>query len=411
MLQTAQELIKTVSKQLNLSDEDTEFLLSANAEHVFEIELSDGTKHQAFRVQHNNTLGPYKGGIRFHPDVNLDEVKALATLMTLKTAAVGLPLGGGKGGISINPKELSPELLEELSRKYAAHLSPHIGPDKDVPAPDVNTNAAVIDWMVDEYEKVTGDTSKASFTGKSLGKGGSEGREAATGLGGTFALREILKHLGEEKKELTVAIQGFGNVGLFFGTLLPKQLPKLLFTAASDSSGGVSSAFGFEPKELATYKSTGKRLVDFPEDDSVPLPGDSILQEEVDILVLAALGDVITEENMKSVKAKIILELANGPVNEKAYDYLTERGVIIIPDVLANAGGVVVSYLEWFQNRAQEHWAEERVNAELERYMVEAISKAYDYSVKHEVSLKEAAFALAIKRILEARREQPETSA
>lgn len=151
MLETAQELIKKVSKQLDLSDEDTEFLLTANAEHIFEIELKDGSKHQAYRVQHNNTLGPYKGGIRFHPEVNLDEVRALATLMTLKTAAVGLPLGGGKGGVAVNPKELSPELLEELSRKYAAHLSSHIGPDKDVPAPDVNTNAAIIDWMVDEF--------------------------------------------------------------------------------------------------------------------------------------------------------------------------------------------------------------------------------------------------------------------
>jgi glutamate dehydrogenase/leucine dehydrogenase len=403
MLATTQELIKKVAKQLELSDEDTEFLLKANAEHVFEIELSSGTKHKAYRVQHDNTLGPYKGGIRYHPEVDLDEVRALATLMTLKTAAVGLPFGGGKGGVAVNPKELTSEELEELSRKYAAHLAPHIGPDKDVPAPDVSTNATIIDWMVDEFEKLTGDTSKASFTGKSTGAGGSEGREAATGLGGLIALREILKSSGKDKRELTVAIQGFGNVGLFFGTLLPEYLPKLLLNAASDSSGGVASAFGFDPQELAAFKQSGKKLIDFAGEDSVDLPGESILYEDVDVLVLAALGDAITEANMKDIKATIILELANGPVNEAAYDYLTSKGVIIIPDILANAGGVVVSYLEWLQNKTKEHWPEEKVNKELERYSVSAANKAYDYAREHKVPLKEAVFAIAIQRILAAR--------
>lgn len=404
MLQTAQELIRKTAKHLHLSDEDTEFLLKANAEHAFEIELSTGSKHKAYRVQHNNTLGPYKGGIRFHPDVDLDEVKALATLMSLKTAAVGLPLGGGKGGVAVNPKALSKAELEELSRKYASHLAEHIGPDKDVPAPDVNTNATIIDWMVDEFEKLTGDTSKASFTGKSLGKGGSEGREAATGLGGIFALREVLRQQGNDKKPLTVAIQGFGNVGLFFGTQLADYLPGLLLTAASDSSGGVASAFGFDPKELAGYKQTGNRLIDFADEDSVQLEGDNILYEEVDILVLAALGDVITEKNMGRVRAKIVLELANGPLNEEAYEYLTQKGVLIVPDVLANAGGVIVSYLEWLQNRQGERWSEERVNSELDTYMESAMKAALEYSRQHNVPLKEAAFALAITRILAARK-------
>lgn len=403
MLQTAHELIKKVARQLSLSNADTEFLLKANHEHVFDIELSNGSKHKAYRVQHDNTLGPYKGGIRYHPDVNLDEVRALATLMTLKTAAVGLPLGGGKGGIAVNPKQLSELELEELSRKYAAHLSPHIGPEKDIPAPDVSTNATIIDWMVDEFEKQTGDTSKASFTGKSIENGGSEGREAATGLGGIFVLRELLNRLGKDKAELTVAIQGFGNVGLFFGTLMPTYLPKLLLTAASDSSGGAASAFGFDPTELAAYKGKGKKLVDYADDDSVVLQAEEILYEEVDILVLAALGDVITEKNMEHVKAKIILELANGPVNDKAYDYLSEKSVMIIPDILANAGGVIVSYLEWLQNKNAEHWPEEKVNSELERYLVDATRKAYDYAEEHDVSLKEAVFAIAISRILEAK--------
>lgn len=403
MLDTAQELIKKVAARLGLSAEDTEFLLTANAEHVFEIELSNGSTHKAYRVQHDNTLGPYKGGIRFHPEVDLDEVRALATLMSLKTAAIGLPLGGGKGGVAVNPKELSHAQLEELSRKYAAHLSEHIGPDKDVPAPDVNTNATIIDWMVDEFERITGDTSKASFTGKSLDKGGSEGREAATGLGGVFVLRELLKRLGQDKKDLTVAIQGFGNVGLFFGTNMQQHLPKLLLIAASDSSGGIASAFGLDPEELAAYKQDGGKLIEYQAEDAVRLPDDNILHEETDILVLAALGDVITEENMEQVRAGIILELANGPVSQAAYEYLTAKGVIVIPDILANAGGVAVSYLEWQQNKSGEKWSEDKVNRELERVLVEATDKAYAYAQEEDVSLKEAAMAVAIERILAGR--------
>lgn len=402
MLESAHELIQRVGKQLGLGPEDIQFLLKADQEHIFEIELSNGAKHQAYRVQHNNTLGPYKGGIRFHPEVNLDEVRALATLMSLKTSAVGLPLGGGKGGVAVDPRKLSEAELEELSRAYARHLAPHIGPDKDVPAPDVNTNGTIIDWMVEEYEKETGDTSHASFTGKSVGKGGSLGREAATGRGGVLALHAVLKHLKQDKKDLSYAIQGFGNVGLFFGLLAESMLPKLLLTAATDSSGGVSSAFGLNAHDLATYKKTGAKLKDYSDDNAVEISNDQLLNEEVDILVLAALGDVINESNMKQVKARIILELANGPIHETAYDYLTKKGVLIIPDVLANAGGVIVSYLEWLQNRAGEQWDEPKVNAELERYLIPAVDKAYTFSEQHKVSLKEAAFAVAIERIIAA---------
>jgi glutamate dehydrogenase/leucine dehydrogenase len=400
MLETAHALIRRVGKQLNLSETDINYLLKADAEHAFEIELSTGKKHAAFRVQHNRVLGPYKGGIRFHPDVDLDEVKALATLMSLKTAAVGLPLGGGKGGVAVNPKELTEAELEELARKYAAHLSPHIGPDKDVPAPDVNTNAIIIDWMVDEYEKITGDSSKASFTGKSVAKGGSLGREEATGRGGVLALRELLRKKGLDKKELTYAIQGFGNVGLYFGTLAMGMLPKLLLSAATDSKGGIGSAFGLDAEQLAAHKKAGHSLAEYEDDDLVEITNDQLIGEEVDVLVLAALGDVITESNMKEVKASIILELANGPVNEAAHEYLTKQGVIIIPDVLANAGGVIVSFLEWEQNKKHESWDEARVNTRLEHYMVAAMKTATDYAQKHNVSLKEAAFALAITRIL-----------
>lgn len=403
MLQTAHALIRRVGKHLNLSEDDINYLLKADAEHVFEIELSTGKKHAAYRVQHNQALGPYKGGIRFHRGVDLNEVKALATLMSLKTAAVGLPLGGAKGGVAVNPKELTEAELEELARKYAAQLSPHIGPDIDVPAPDVNTNATIIDWMVDEYEKLTGDTSKASFTGKSVSKGGSLGREEATGRGGVLALRELLRSKGLDKKELTYSIQGFGNVGLYFGTIAADILPKLLLTAATDSRGGISSAFGLDPEQLAAYKKAGRSLGEFEDEDAVAITNEQLIGEEVDILVLAALGDVITKSNMKDVKARIILELANGPVNETAHEYLTGQGVVIIPDVLANAGGVIVSYLEWEQNKKRESWDENRVNTRLEHYMVAAMKTATDYAKKHSISLKEAAFAVAITRILNER--------
>ena len=406
MLSSAQELIQRVGKHLDLSQDDINYLLKFDAEHAFEIQLSNGSKHQAFRVQHNNALGPYKGGVRFHPEVNLDEVKALATLMTMKTAAVGLPLGGGKGGVTINPTGLSQAELEELSRKYVAHLAPHIGPDKDVPAPDINTNAQTMDWFADEYTKQTGDTSKASFTGKSIGNGGSLGRDSATGRSGVIALREFLKLTSQDKKDLTIGIQGFGNVGSFFGLIAEAEQPRWLLTAATDSSGGVGDAFGLSAKELDEYKQGAGKLIDYESDSSVPLTSQQFIAEEVDVLVLAALGDAVTEANMKTVKAKIILELANGPVSEGAYEYLIKKGVVIIPDALANAGGVVVSYLEWLQNRADEQWPETKVNAKLEDYISKAVHKAYEYSQKNKLPLKEAALAIAIQRILEKRREK-----
>ncbi len=403
MLETAHKLIKKVGKHLGLSAEDVAYLLKTDAEHEFDIELSNGNTHKAYRVQHNNTLGPYKGGIRFHADVNKDEVRALATLMSLKTAAVGLPLGGGKGGVGVNPKSLSDGELEELARKYVMHLAPHIGPDKDVPAPDVNTNPAIIDWMVDEYEKQTGDKTRASFTGKSIKNGGSLGRDAATGRGGVIVLREILKLMGLNRKDLTYGVQGFGNVGSFFAEVAEVEHPWWLLTAATDSSGGITDAFGLDAKELDAYKKTGNKLFDYKSDSAAMITNEQFVHEEVDVLVLAALGDVVTDQNMKSVKAKFVLELANGPVSEAAHDYLIKKGVVVIPDVLANAGGVIVSYLEWLQNRAGEQWSEDKVNTELERLLVKATHDVYDYMTKHKLSLKEAAFAIAIRRILDKR--------
>lgn len=400
MLQSAHNLISRVGKDLGLSKQQIESLLKVDAEHEFDISLSNGSVHKGYRIQHNNQLGPYKGGIRFHPDVDKDEVRALATLMSFKTAAVGLPLGGGKGGVVVNPKELSGELLEELSRKYIQNLHPHIGPNKDVPAPDVNTDSTIIDWMVDEYEKQTGDTTKASFTGKSIKNGGSLGREAATGRGGVIVLRQLFNRLNLGNENIKVAIQGFGNVGSFFGVIAESEQPNWLLVAATDSSGGLLHKDGLSSKDLDDFKAKKGRLRDYDLPEAIHVTNDELLEQEVDVLVLAALGDVVTKENAHKIKAKYILELANGPVSDEAYEILTEKGVIIIPDILANAGGVIVSYLEWCQNIAKEKWTEEAVNAELEKYLVKATDNIFDCSQTRNVSLKEAAFAVAIERLL-----------
>ncbi len=401
MLETAHHLIERVGHNLGLDDKTIQKLLKTDAEHEFEIKLSSGTTHKAYRVQHSNKLGPYKGGIRFHPEVDLEEVRALATLMSLKTSAVGLPLGGGKGGVAVNPKGMTKAQLEELSRHYAKHLAPHIGPDKDIPAPDVSTNSQIIDWMVDEYEKQTGDRSKASFTGKSIAKGGSHGRDAATGRGGVIVLRELLKLMNKNPDKLTYAVQGFGNVGSFFGVVASQEQANWKLTAASDSSGTIHLPAGLDAVELTEFKAGHKHFSDFKKAGVQHLAGEDLIGQDVDVLVMAALGDAINESNVKDVKAKIILELANGPVNEVAHGYLTNLGVVIVPDILANAGGVIVSYLEWLQNRANERWDEAKVNAQLASYLKKATKKIYDEHMSSQVSLKEAAFAVAIKRLLE----------
>lgn len=400
MLETAQGLIRRAGKKLGLTDKEIEELLQADAEHDFTVKLDDGQQFQAYRVQHSNKLGPYKGGIRFHEAVDLDEVRALATLMSLKTAAVGLPLGGGKGGVAVNPRELSKAQLEELSRKYVRHLQPHIGPDADVPAPDVNTNAAIIDWMVSEYEQLTGDDSKASFTGKSISNGGSLGRDAATGRGGVIALTELLKHRGKQDKPITVAVQGFGNVGAFFATVAADEQPQWKLVAASDSEAAIYSEGGLDAHELAAFKAERGRFKDYTK-DAQQLSADELVGLDVDVLVLAALGDAVIEANMKSVRAIYIVELANGPVNEAAHDYLAAAGVTILPDIIANAGGVVVSYLEWLQNKRGEHWDEDTVNKKLYEYMAKAVDDLMATAEQeHTDNLTEAAFTLALQRLL-----------
>jgi glutamate dehydrogenase/leucine dehydrogenase len=393
MLDTAKKLIRDAGKKLGLSEEQIDELIKTDAEHNFEIKLSSGDKYQAYRVQHSNARGPYKGGIRFHPQVDYDEVRALATLMSFKTAVAGIPMGGGKGGVSVNPKELSKEALEELSRGYVKGLHQHIGPDKDVPAPDVNTNAQIIDWMVDEYQKQTGDQTKASFTGKSLDNGGSLGRDAATGRGGVIVLREMLNKLSISEP-ITYAVQGWGNVGSFFTLVAEQDHPDWKLVAATDSSGGVHDVGSLSAKELDKFKKAGNKLNDFSSGRKIS--NDDLIGLEVDVLVLAALEDAVDEKNAGQVKAKIVIELANGPVTYEAYKKLADKNVQVVPDILANSGGVIVSYLEWLQNKNDEHWPEDKVNRELENYLVKATDKVVDRMQKNGFTLKEAAFAEAI---------------
>ena len=400
MLHATHQQIKLVGKKMGLSAEHIEKVLAVNAKHEFEIVLNNGQKLKAYRMQHSNARGPYKGGIRFHPEVDAGEVQALATLMSLKTAAVNIPLGGGKGGVQVNPKMLSIKELEELSRKYVQHLAPHIGPNKDVPAPDVNTDPRIIDWMVDEYSKITGDTTRGSFTGKSIAGGGSEGRDAATGRGGVIVLAELLKKLGMADKKLTYAIQGFGNVGSFFGLVAAKDHPKWQMVAATDSSGGILEPNGLWPAELEDYKKGHGRLHDYTAGQRIT--NEELIESDVDVLILAALGGVINKGNASKIKAKFVLELANGPVDEVAHALLEKRGIIVVPDILANAGGVIVSYLEWLQNLAGEHWTEKVVNTKLNSLLVDAVATIYDASKTNNMNLKEAALSVAMQRLLAA---------
>lgn len=398
MLQTAQDTIREAAKSLGYDEASIQALLEAEAEHIFELEVN-GKKYPAYRVQHNSKLGPYKGGVRFHPSVTLDEVRALSTLMTLKTAAVGLPLGGGKGGVAVDPRQLTREEIEELARRYARHLAPHIGSTKDIPAPDVNTNAEIIDWMVDELQKETGIPDPGAFTGKSMQGGGSEGREAATGRGGVIALAEYLRSVGLIDKPLTVAMQGFGNVGYYFAKVMQEEHPNLRLIAVGNSRNSWLKPDGItvgpvhgrlpRPEELPSLQGISQ------------VPAEAVLGVKCDVLVLAALEDAVNEVTMHDVDTTIIVELANGPVTKPAERYLLNKGVAILPDVIANAGGVIVSYLEWQQNIKGEHWSEQEVNRMLNTILVGAANEMIEYAKANNRSFKQAAFELALKRLMQ----------
>ena len=399
MLKTAHDEIKKAAKKLKLSDSEVDELLEVEKAHEFTIELDSGNNVDAFRLQHSSKRGPFKGGVRFHPDVDFDEVKALATLMSFKTAAVNIPMGGGKGGVVVNPKELDKKEIEEIARKYVQNLKDHIGPQKDVPAPDVNTNGEIIDWMVDEYSKLTGDETRASFTGKTIENGGSEGRIQATGYGGYLVINEILEQIGRADEELTFAMQGVGNVGEYFVRSVMDKRPNWRFVAIGDSSATIYAEDGLDGEAFLAFKEDGGRFADYEDESAQVKSRDTITGIACDVLVLAALGGAVNEKNHDEVKAEMILELANGPVDSDVVDDLEKRDVKIIPDIIANSGGVIVSYLEWKQNLDDESWGEDVVLRKLEDILIPATRDMLTRSRSEKVNYKTAAFMNAIERL------------
>ncbi len=368
---------------------------------ILEIKTNGGEPltFLAFRSQHSNVLGPYKGGIRFHPDVNEDEVKALSMLMSLKCSLAGIPFGGGKGGIRIDPKTMSESDLEVLSKAYASNFSKHFGKNLDVPAPDVNTNGKIMAWMLEEFNKKTGENSPAVFTGKPISIGGSLGRIQATGFGGVSVLKAYAKKQGMEPSETSVAIQGFGNVGYWFAKLAEEEGYKIV--AISDSTGAVIDNRGLKVdtcKSLKNEFGSFKNAAD--QGNFVLRSNEELLTMEVDVLVPSALEDMITNKNMEKIKAKAIIETANGPTSSEAENFLTQKGIDVIPDILGSAGGVITSYFEWYQNMHSETWTEEQVLDELDSYMLRAFQAVYDIKQNKNLTYRQAASYIALKRII-----------
>ncbi len=355
-----------------------------------EIEVFTG-----YRVQYNITLGPAKGGIRYHPNVTLDEVTALAAWMTWKCAVAHIPFGGGKGGVICDPTRMSRRELELLTRRYIAEIIDAIGPEKDVPAPDVNTNDQIMAWVMDTYSMHVGHTSTAVVTGKPIEMGGSLGRREATGRGVMIVTREAAKHLGFNINGARVAVQGFGNVGSVSADLLSKIGAKIV--AVSDWKGGVYNDKGLDIVKMIDYAKQHKTVDGFPGGE--PLDNDQLFGLDVEVLVPAALENQITMENAPIIKARIVAEGANGPTTPEAHKHLHERGIFVIPDILANAGGVTTSYFEWVQDRHGYFWEEAEVNQRLEAKMFEAFDDVLKTSVKYKTDMRTAAYIVAINRV------------
>lgn len=368
--------------------------------------------YQGYRVQHNNARGPYKGGVRFHPNVDLDEMKALAAWMTLKTAVVNIPFGGAKGGITIDPQQLSDRELQRLARRYIAQLGNNIGPTNDIPAPDVNTNSQIMAWFTDEYSRLNNhhEHITATFTGKPIALGGSLGREAATGLGGLTVLQEYLAQTKQTQSNLTIAVQGFGNVGSNFACLADQSGFKVV--AISDAEGGIYHPQGLDiPSVIKAIQHGGKldRNLCYPKlsveqagssaDDSCQqISNQELLELKVDVLVPAAIENQITADNAAQIQARLILELANGPTTPAAQDILDQKKIPVIPDILANAGGVTVSYYEWTQNIQNLYWSEKAINSKLRQKMQESTRDVLSEQ-SPSGNLRQAAYALAIRRL------------
>jgi glutamate dehydrogenase/leucine dehydrogenase len=366
------------------------------------VRMDNGTTEvfEGYRVQYNLARGPAKGGIRYHPDVNLDEVKALAAWMTWKCATVNIPYGGGKGGVRVDPKRLSLGELERLTRRYATEIAPIIGPDRDIPAPDVYTNSQTMAWIMDTISMLRGHTELGVVTGKPLSLGGSKGRNEATARGTQFSVREACRLRGLDLSAATVVVQGFGNAGAIAARLLHEDGARVI--AASDSKGGILNLKGIDPAAALKHKQETGSLVGMPGCDF--LSNEELIELDCDVLVPAALENTITTENASRVRARIVAEAANGPTTPGADEILDSQGAFVIPDILCNAGGVTVSYFEWVQDLYGFFWTEKEVNAYLERAMTGAFQEVHETASKYKVNMRTGAYILAVSRVAEATR-------
>jgi glutamate dehydrogenase (NAD(P)+) len=397
--QIFQERIDNVCRRMAVSEACLTILKECRREFTvhFPVKMDDGSTKlfTGYRVQHNDIRGPFKGGIRFHPDVNLDEVRALAAWMTLKAAVVNIPYGGAKGAVVCNPKKLSQGELERMTRRYTSEISVLVGPEKDIPAPDVGTNPEIMAWIMDTYSMNRGNSVLGVVTGKPIEIGGSPGRFEATGRGCVINALLAAKHLGTEIQGGTAVVQGFGNVGSVAAKMLVEKGVRLI--AVSDSQGGVFNPNGFSINELQNHKQKTGSVIDFKESENITR--NELLGLKCDILVPAALENAICADNAATIQARMIVEGANGPTTPEADVILNDNGKFIIPDILANAGGVVVSYFEWIQGLQSFFWSEDQVNQQLEMVMNKAFHEVLGLSLRENISMREAAYILAIKRI------------
>jgi glutamate dehydrogenase (NAD(P)+) len=367
-----------------------------------ELDNGDVAHFEGYRVQHNLSRGPGKGGVRYHPDVTLEEVMALSAWMTVKCAAVNLPYGGAKGGIRVDPKKLSLKELERMTRRYTSEIGIIIGPQRDIPAPDVNTNGQIMAWMMDTYSMNTGSTATGVVTGKPLHLGGSAGRIKATGRGVFVTGREAARRIGMDLNGARVAVQGFGNVGGSAAELFAQAGGKIV--AAQDHTGTIYNANGFDLADLMPHVANTGGVAGFKGADV--MKSEEFWDVDCDILIPAALEGQINEERARRIKAKLVLEGANGPTTSKGDDMLFERNILVVPDVICNAGGVTVSYFEWVQDFSSFFWSEDEINVRLDKIMVDALKKIWDTADRHKITLRTATFAVACERILIAREER-----
>ena len=399
----AREQIDRAGKKLNLDPGMLELLKHPRRELTvnFPVKMDDGRVRvfTGYRVQYNDAIGPFKGGIRYHWNVSLDEVRALACWMTWKCAVMGIPYGGAKGGVICNPKEMSRDELERMTRRYASEISIIIGPEKDIPAPDVYTDSQTMAWIMDTISMSKGFAVPGVVTGKPLVIGGSLGRDEATSRGLMYATREAAKKVKLDVKGATVAVQGFGHVGYNYARLMHDELGAKV-VAVTDSKGGIYSEKGFDPKEVMVFKEKSGSVVGFPATKKIT--NEEVLELDVDIIAPSALEGVLTSENAPRVKAKIVAEGANGPTTPEADDILHKRGVLVIPDILANGGGVTVSYFEWVQNLSEFFWTKTEVDQKLEGIMMSAFNRVWDMRDSKKVDTRQAAYMVAINRVVEA---------